>query len=301
MSARVLVLGATGMLGSTVASILRRSGHDVTGTVRDLALVPAGRRDRHRLFDAFADDPSGLLEGLSSGDYVINCIGLIKHHLRDDDAGDRYNAIKINAELPYALARAAGERNVRVIQIATDCVYSGQTGRYDETTAHDATDVYGQSKSLGEVPGDHFLNLRCSIIGPEQKNRDSLLEWVLAHEPGSTFNGYLDHRWNGVTTDVFAAIAAGIVQTGSTLSGTHHLVPADSVDKDALSRLILSAYGREDVSVVPVETGTPVDRTLTTIHPDVNAALWRDAGYDEIPTIETMVRTLASESIERDS
>lgn len=301
MSARVLVLGATGMLGSTVSRVLRDRGHDVVGTVRDLKLVDPSLRSDHRVFDARRDDVRDVLEGFGAGDYLVNCIGLIKHHLRDDVASDRYDAVKINAELPYSIAHAAAERGVRVIQIATDCVYSGRDGGYDENAAHDAIDVYGQSKSLGEVPAEHFLNLRCSIIGPEQKNRDSLLEWVLGHEPGSTFNGYLDHRWNGVTTDTFADIVAGIVSSDDQLAGTYHLVPADSVDKDELSRLILAAYGRDDVTVVPIETGAPVDRTLSTVHPAVNEKLWRQAGYSQIPTIEHMVRTLASASIERDS
>lgn len=301
MSARVLVLGATGMLGSTVGRVLRDSGHEVIGTVRDLQLVEPSLRSSHRVFDARQDDVGEALQGFGDGDYLVNCIGLIKHHLRDDVASDRYDAVKINAELPYSIAWAAAQRGVRVIQIATDCVYSGKDGDYDEEAAHDAIDVYGQSKSLGEVPADNFLNLRCSIIGPEQKNRDSLLEWVLAHAPGSTFNGYLDHRWNGVTTDTFANIVAGLVASGDPLAGTHHLVPADSVDKDQLSRLILDAYGRHDVTVVPIETGSPVDRTLSTAHPEVNEKLWRQAGYSQIPTIEHMVRTLASASIERDS
>jgi len=289
------------MLGSTVVSVLRKRGHDVVGTVRDLALVPESARDGYRVFDASGGDLSTALDGFGEGDYVVNCIGLIKHHLRDDDAGDRFQAVKINAELPYLLAQAAGERGTHVLQIATDCVYSGRDGGYDESAAHDAIDVYGQSKSLGEVPSAGFLNLRCSIIGPEQKNRDSLLEWVLGHPAGSTFNGFLDHRWNGVTTDTFARIVDGIVSSRSALSGTYHLVPADSVDKDTLSRLILSAYGREDVTVVPVTTGSPVDRTLSTNRPDVNDSLWRAAGYDTPPTIEQMVRTLASASTESDS
>ena len=34
------------------------------------------------------------------------------------------------------------------------------------------------------------------------------------------------------------------------------------------------AYGRRDLPVLPRQTGTPVDRTLCTVHPDHNARLW---------------------------
>jgi dTDP-4-dehydrorhamnose reductase len=296
MSSRVHILGGTGMLGSTVLSVLGAQGFAVTATTRDLAIVPENLRETFSVFNASLDDIASTVAGLGPGDVVVNCIGIIKHHLRDDVSADRLNAIDINAVLPYRLAAAAEAQGFRVIQIATDCVYSGSEGDYDESSAHDAIDVYGQTKSLGEVPSAAFLNLRCSIIGPEQKNRDSLLEWVLGHEPGSTFSGYLDHRWNGVTTDTFARVVAGLISSGRELTGTYHLVPADAVDKNTLSRLILDAYGRDDVAVTPVETGKPVDRTLATLHPEVNLSLWRDGGYENPPTIEAMLRTLAASS-----
>lgn len=294
MSSRVFILGGTGMLGSAVLSVLSDKGLSVTATTRNLDIVAPQLRKLFLPFDALSEDPSSLLSDLGEGDYVVNCIGIIKHHLRDDVATDRRMAIAINSLLPYRVAELAEQQGFRVIQIATDCVYSGQGGSYNEDAQHDAVDVYGQSKSLGEVPSARFLNVRCSIIGPEQKNGDSLLEWVLSHPSGSSFTGYLDHFWNGVTTDAFARVVAGIAQGGSVLSGTFHLVPHDSVNKDELSRLILDAYGRTDVVVVPTTTGAPVDRTLSTIHENVNRELWTAGGYDVPPSIESMVRTLAS-------
>ena len=43
------------------------------------------------------------------------------------------------------------QSNGPILQIATDCVYSGATGGYTESSSHDALDVYGKTKSLGEV------------------------------------------------------------------------------------------------------------------------------------------------------
>ena len=177
--------------------------------------------------------------------------------MRDDLAADRRRAVEVNASFPYRLATAADARGVRIIQIATDCVYSGAIGRYDESASHDATDVYGQTKSLGEVPGDHVLNLRCSIIGPEIGSTTSLLEWVLAHPQGATLGGYIDHHWNGVTTLAFARVASGIVLAGDPLAGTHHLVPADSVSKAELVRLIAQAWGRDDLDIRDVTHFAP--------------------------------------------
>ncbi|MEB0201773.1 SDR family oxidoreductase [Cryobacterium sp. 5I3] len=293
MASRVLVLGGTGMLGNAVIGAFSERGLAVTATTRDVSTLPADRRSIFVPFDVTVDRLDEVLSGYGRDDYVINCIGVIKHHIDDRNAAHRRNAILINSEFPYALDELARRQGFRVVQIATDCVYSGTMGFYDETSPHDPTDVYGKTKSLGEVPSSQMLNLRCSIIGPENKNGKSLLEWVLAHDGGSTFDGYTDHLWNGVTAQAFGRVAAGIVLTKNQLAGTFHLVPADVVDKRTLSELILDAYGKRDISVRATATGHAVDRTLATTFPETNARLWDDGGYGTIPTIKFMVGDLA--------
>lgn len=281
------------MLGSAILDVFEERAIPVTATSRDLQNVPARWRDQFAVFDAAGGELSGLLRDFGEGDFVINCIGVIKHHIDDQNVADRQWAISINAQFPYHLTQIAEHQGFHVIQIATDCVFSGQRGEYDEDAAHDAVDVYGQTKSLGEVPSPTFLNLRCSIIGPELKNRVSLLEWVLAHEPGSSFSGFTDHRWNGVTARAFGRVVAGIVESGNFLAGTFHLVPEDAVTKHELSKMILGAYGRDMVEVVATETGSPINRTLSTRHSDVGSRLWRDAGYGDPPRIQHLLQELA--------
>jgi dTDP-4-dehydrorhamnose reductase len=292
MPSRALVLGATGMLGSTLLREFRARGIDTIATARRPGSVEPGSEIRR--FDVETDDVDQALDGMTDGDYVVNCIGVIRHLMRDDLAADRLRAIEVNASFPYRLATAADARGLRILQIATDCVYSGATGRYDESAAHDATDVYGQTKSLGEVPGNHVLNLRCSIIGPEMGSTTSLLEWVLAHPHGATVGGYIDHHWNGVTTLAFARVASGIVVAGDPLAGTRHLVPADSVSKAELVRLIARAWGRDDLDIREVSTSRPIDRTLDTLDPELSRRLWRQGGYPEPPSIADMVAELAA-------
>lgn len=216
-------------------------------------------------------------EFVSFGDYddiVINCIGLIKPKIKHP-----IDAILVNARFPYMLPH-------NTIQIATDCVYSGLKGNYVESDLHDATDVYGKTKSLGEAP--HIKNLRCSIIGPEVKNHISLLDWFLAQKEA---NGFTNHLWNGVTTYHFAKIAQGVVREGIELPQLQHIVPADKVTKAELLRIIAKAY-KKDIKVTDVEA-EPIDRTLSTENPELNKELWQVAGYSEPPTIEQMVEELS--------
>ena len=101
-----------------------------------------------------------------------------------------------------------------MIQIATDCVYSGKTGGYNEDSLHDALDAYGKTKSLGEVRSSTFLNIRSSIIGPEINHKVLLLEWFLKQPKGAVLNGFSNHLWNGVTTLQFAELCLTIIKKG---------------------------------------------------------------------------------------
>jgi dTDP-4-dehydrorhamnose reductase len=291
MVSKALVLGGRGMLGSAVVRRLKLSDLDLSATAR----VPATGTDpvQMRSFSVGDSTLSALLGGYGEGDFVINCIGIIKQRMNDRSVGDRLRAIEVNSAFPHYLSEFAESQGFRVIQIATDCVFTGKAGSYNESSEHDAGDVYGQSKSLGEVPGAQFLNLRCSIIGPEVDGCASLLGWLLSQRAEATINGFSDHIWNGLTTDAFARITAGLIESKSELSGTFHVVPADRVDKDQLSRLLLETFGRSDVSVVRTKTGNGVDRTLSTMFPDQNEALWRLGGYSEPPSIRALVSALS--------
>lgn len=295
---RVVVLGGSGMLGSAlVACLAQDPALEVHASAREHAL---SRADRARLgpaawFELEAD--GGTFEDLPRAAWVVNAIGVIKHRMRDAQAVER--AIAVNAAFPHRLARWARETGAKVVQIATDCVYSGALGSYAEPAPHDALDVYGKTKSLGEVASPGFYNLRCSMVGPEANAPGvpgtSLLEWFLGQPRAARVDGFTNHRWNGITTLAFARLVRGLVREHETLAlpSLQHVVPADAVTKADLLGLFARSFGRDDVTVAPRPAPEAIDRTLTTAAPERNAALWRAAGYDAPPTIRALVEELA--------
>jgi dTDP-4-dehydrorhamnose reductase len=252
----VTILGATGMLGSACAKVIPN------------ALLPTRNE-----FDALEDVPN------FSG-WVINCIGAIPQRVSEECLMH-----KLNVEFPVRLVNSGA----KVIQITTDCVYSGKTGGYSESSVKDPVDEYGRTKLEGEAAKS--LKIRCSIIGPDKTNA-SLFEWVRQQPINATINGYEDHFWNGVSTDIFAKLAKGIIESNFWEPETYHFVPKNSVSKYELVQLIASRTGRKDLTIVPVETGNIVNRTLATNNPEINQHLWKLAGFSQIPTIQEIVEQL---------
>ena len=259
----ILILGASGMLG-----------HKIAEELADLDIISAGRSD-YEAFDSLES------YGLTQDDWVINCIGAIPQKNSDPET-----FIKLNGLFPKFLAE---NTNASVIQIATDCVYDGGKGSYIESDPKTGADVYGLIKNLGEIQRERFLNLRASIIGPELTSKKSLFEWVRTQPHGATIQGFTNHYWNGVTTEAFAKVVRGLIETNIKLGGTFHLVPADRVSKYELVKMI--AADRTDLIIEP-KIVHHVDRTLGTEFPNLNSLFWRQAGYKSPPTIQQMLSTM---------
>ena len=201
-------------------------------------------------------------------DYIINCIGITKPFSKDNDPEGVKRAITINAKFPWMLAEYARKHDIKVLQIGTDCVYSGKRGLYDEDTLHDPLDVYGKSKSLGEVFDGTALIIRCSIIGPEKKDQKSfLLEWFLSQPQGGTIGGFEHHLWNGVTTLQFAKLCEKIIVSNGCdelleKSYVHHFTPNTIVNKFELMNIFNETYKKELVINQINKPNEKVDRTL---------------------------------------
>lgn len=196
-----------------------------------------------------------ICDALEPDCYVINCMGVIPQRSSDGKI-----MITVNALFPRLLHIACKQKSCTLIHISTDCVFSGQRGNYIETDEHDAADLYGISKSIGE--SREYCVIRTSIIGEELANKKSLLEWVKASK-GKQLFGYIDHHWNGVTCLQLAKTIESVIEQGLWL-GVRHIF-SEAISKHDLIALINRVYDLQ-VQVRPYPTET-VNKTLATIYP----------------------------------
>lgn len=260
---RILVLGSTGMLGHMVLRVLSRiDGLTVDGT------------HRSNLSDPFHFDVETGMEGLRTifeyrggYDYLINCIGVTKPKIDQRDPQSIRRAIVANALFPHDLSTFATRAGAKVIHISTDGVFLGSADSYLEDAPHACTDVYGKTKSLGEVFQPGFLNIRCSFVGPDPIRKQGLLEWFLSQPDGVEVVGFTHHFWNGVTTLQFAELCKQIVVQDCFAaiwceSPVHHFCPNQPVTKYKLLEIFRSVF-QTNVTIRPSGVvGPPLRRIL---------------------------------------
>ncbi|PZG18261.1 NAD(P)-dependent oxidoreductase [Micromonospora craterilacus] len=241
MSRRVLVLGATGMLGHT----LMRELHDapaveVHGAARGTGVASLPRDVAGRVSTGVdVLDPGRVARLLDEvgPEVVVNCVGVIKQRPEVQDA---VHTVTVNALFPHLLGQECAQRQIRLIHVSTDCVFSGDRGGYVETDIPDPPDLYGRSKLLGELHHPPALTLRTSIIGHELVGNRSLVDWFLSQE--SVVSGYTKAIYSGVTTVEFARLLRTVVLPREDLTGLYH-VAATPISKYELLRLVAGAYG----------------------------------------------------------
>ena len=259
MTKRILVLGASGMLGNAVFRYFAtRTAHEVVGIVRSGAsrrLLPAALHDRVAIGGNVEDmDVLVRLFDRHRPTIVINCIGLVKQL---DDAKNPLAAIPINSILPHRLAQICSLVDARLVHLSTDCVFAGDKGLYTESDLPDARDVYGRTKLLGEVEYPHTLTLRTSIIGHELSSAHSLICWFLAQE--GAVRGFSRAVFSGFPTAEVARIIDEFVLPRPELHGLYHLSAAP-IDKFALLKLVAEIYGKT-ISIND-DPGLVIDRSL---------------------------------------
>ena len=264
---KVVVLGAEGMLGHMVATVLEESGHEVTCVSR------TGHFGRNPLAVNLEDwdTVAGQLAN-QKPHWVVNAAGLLNETV---DARLQ-SAIAINSLLPHQLAAWGSQLGYRTITVGSDCIFEGDRGGYTVLDIPDARSAYGRTKQLGEIRNDRDLTIRTSIVGPEVNlGGRGLLKWLVSREVVA--EGWTGAIWTGVTTlELAKAIEAEVAGTIDE-TGIWQFVPSVPIMKADLVELMNKVF-LEDRLIIQRVPGVAHDRSLVNDRPES----WVIPSYSEM-------------------
>ena len=214
----IIILGGSGMLGRAVVA---------EATKRGISFVAP---DRLKCNLSVESSYLTFLDNQEDIQYIINCAGLVPERKARPE-----NIIRVNSIAPYQVACWALERGVRVFHISTDCVFSDRNLARNIHSIPDPIDLYGKSKSLGEVNLPTVTNIRTSFIG---LGKYGLLNWLISNA-GHDVPGYTSMYWSGTTTYELANALFNYIENGI-FHPIEHFTTELSVTKDSLLRMLNS-------------------------------------------------------------
>ena len=255
---KILILGGSGMIGHQLIKYLSEKFETMT-TLRD-------SHERYNKFGLFNKKNSFFKIDLNNFDIVENVILNFKPKVVINAAGVtkqkikfNQNYINLNTNLPRKLSQICEENNTRLIQLSTDCVFSGDKGFYNEMDKIDAIDEYGLSKAKGEIINKrHVLTIRKSTIGAEIYKPHGLFEWFMG-QSGSIY-GYKNAIFSGITTIELSKILEKIIIKHQDLNGLFH-ISGPKISKYELLKKIRVIAGKTDVNIL-MDENFKCDRSL---------------------------------------
>lgn len=285
-SKRILLLGATGMLGGYLAKALPR--HFKTYSPKPRNSETFFVRPENIDWLSARLDFSNLksldeLLGECAPDVIINCVAVTPN---SNAAADPIENINVNSMFPHLLARSASKFGCKLIHFSTDGVFSGKRGNYSECDLPDPPDIYGRSKLLGEIVGNDCLTLRTTFYGLSSGNK-GLLDWLFKQR-GGRVKGYKNYIFSGLSMGALTSSLITIIDRHVFPSGLYHL-GGSPISKYDLLTMVSERFGL-NVTVEPLLT--PIsNRTLD------SSRFWETIGKD-MPQSVTMIDELYLEFLQ---
>ncbi len=247
---RLLVTGASGMLGANLALLAQKRGYEVLGWTKSRPLVDATFATR--AVD-FCDQQAlaGAFEA-AEPDALINCAAQA-----NVDAAEKHpeHAFRVNAEAAGELAQMARVASVPMVQVSTDAVFDGTKGNYKETDTPNPLNTYAKSKLAGEQAVAQAYTgaaiARVVFYGWSLTGERSLAEFFYNNlTAGKPVNGFTDMFFSPLYVKHLAEALLEMLQ--KRLSGIYHVYAPESLSKYDFGVRLAQEFGLDASLIRPI-------------------------------------------------
>jgi dTDP-4-dehydrorhamnose reductase len=247
---KILITGASGLLGLNLAFQASGEGHTVFGAVNSQPINT----------QAFTVIPSNLLVPgavdrlieQTQPDWVIHCAALAN---LDACESDPELASKLNTELPRQLAQCVSKGGARLVHISTDSVFDGSRGNYSEEDKPNPLGVYSATKLAGEYAvaetDPTAIIARVVLYGWSPSGRRSLAEFFFNNlSQGKEVKGFTDVYFCPLlANDLAHLLMAMLVKK---LHGLYHVVSSENLSKYEFGLRIARRFDLDASLIKPI-------------------------------------------------
>lgn len=254
---RVVVTGASGLLGREVFKHFKDGGWNATGLAYSRAEAGLQRVDLRNKTEV----------ELALNDYSPSVVVHCAAERRPDVVDSQKEAVlALNVTATDLLAKLCDERGIFLLYISTDYVFDGTKPPYKPDDTPNPLNAYGLTKYEGEkvvlkVPRNVALRvpiLYGDVLSPEESAVTCLLSSVLNTTKQASMSDY-EQRYPTHTSDV-ARICVGMAEAfhrGVDIGGIWHWSGTESHTKYTMACTIADLFGYPSSHLVPVKQPSP--------------------------------------------
>jgi dTDP-4-dehydrorhamnose reductase len=247
---KILLTGASGLLGLNLALAVDGKIHQVTG----VANTQPFKWVNFKSVQAELTEP-GVLERLfeeEQPDVVIHCAAMANV---DDCVSKPDQAETVNAALPGTIAALAAQHKTKMVHISTDAVFDGRVGNYIETDTPNPLSVYAVTKLGGEKAvaqaNPDALIARVNFYGWSMTGKRSLAEWFVTNfAAGTPIKGFNDVIFCPMM--VLDLVSTLMEAVELDLKGLYHVVGAQPMSKFEFGQAIARRFGFDASLLTPI-------------------------------------------------
>ncbi|KAG1716822.1 hypothetical protein ID866_344 [Astraeus odoratus] len=252
MPKRVLITGASGVLGSAVYNAFRTAGHTTLGLAHsrvsgDLVQADLIQVDRTRqLFEEFKPD------------WVIHCAAERRPDVAEKVGIDPAATAKLNVDVPRQLAQLA------------NYVFDGTSAPYHPSSEPNPLQLYGKTKRDGEIAVLSQTNAKVVVLrvpvlyGPSPKNSDSAVNILLDIVQDQSGKQYkMDHYATRYPTNVLdiASFLARLSDLNKPLPRIIHYSAHEPFTKYEMCLIFAKILGVPHQHIIPDDSAPPAGVT----------------------------------------
>jgi len=285
---RVLVTGATGMLG---ASLVQQWDADLDVFATGRSDFPGNPARTFLQFD-LQDRPLDPLIEWSQPDVIVHCAALTDVDLCEQDPD---LAMRVNGESVRALLDAAP--NARIVFISTDAVFEDGLRMATEKLPRNPQTVYGQSKAAGEThlmsaAGNHCV-VRTTIVGRNlNPTKRGFADWIVTSlAEGREISLFTDALFTPISTWSLATELRWIIE--HELTGTFHVTGLDPVSKYDFGKKVCDEL---ELNPALIRTGRLADANFSamrSLDQTLDSGKYVETTGRQLPPIEVTVEMIA--------
>ena len=280
---KVIVFGISGKIGHKIYEVLSKDNKlTILGTTRNINHLPQSIVKLNNHIEEISDvrnlDLVNNIITKFKPNTIINAIGVVKQR---SESNNLNYSFEVNSLWPHHLVGIAKKINAYVIQISSDCVFSGSKGFYKEIDTPDPKDIYGQTKWMGELHEKRTLTIRTSTIGHEIDTKNGLIEWFLSQK--HNVNGFSNAIFSGISTlELAHSLQKTILPNIKNLKGIFHLA-ANPINKYDLLIKVANRYNKK-IDIIK-STQPKINRSLD------SSKFTKQSGYRH-PDWNTMIKNM---------